>query len=105
MASRNEKIIILTKALSHEKRLQIYHWLKNPTRHFSQLITTRHGISGVPTGVIAKKLGVREPTASVHLKLLERAGLVKSTRAGSWTIYRRIPESIDRAKQLISKLD
>ena len=33
-------------------------------------------------------LGLAQPTISQHLKVLERAGLVASSRQGSWMIYR-----------------
>ncbi len=40
------------------------------------------------TGEAAELLGVTEPTASHHLKQLERAGLVTSTREGARVLHR-----------------
>lgn len=105
MATRNEKIIILAKALSNEKRLLVLHWLKDPAKHFPKIITSMRGETGVPSNAIAAKLGIREPTATTHLKLLERAGFVKSVRAGHWTLYSRVPDSVDKAIALLVKLN
>src|SRR5436190_1508033 len=36
-----------------------------------------------------------QPTISHHLKILREAGLVESTRRGTWSFYRLVPEAID----------
>jgi ArsR family transcriptional regulator, arsenate/arsenite/antimonite-responsive transcriptional repressor len=36
-----------------------------------------------------------QPTISHHLKILREAGLVESTRRGTWAYYRLVPESLD----------
>jgi ArsR family transcriptional regulator len=36
-----------------------------------------------------------QPTISHHLKILREAGLVESTRRGTWAYYRVVPEAID----------
>ena len=43
-----------------------------------------------------------QPTISHHLKVLRDAGLVESTRRGTWAYYRLVPEALDalRAKRL-----
>src|SRR5918996_3497526 len=35
-----------------------------------------------------------QPTISHHLKILREAGLVESTRRGTWAFYRLIPEKL-----------
>jgi ArsR family transcriptional regulator len=35
-----------------------------------------------------------QPTISHHLKILREAGLVESTRRGTWAYYRIVPEAI-----------
>jgi ArsR family transcriptional regulator len=35
-----------------------------------------------------------QPTISHHLKVLREAGLVESTRRGTWAYYRLVPEAI-----------
>jgi ArsR family transcriptional regulator, arsenate/arsenite/antimonite-responsive transcriptional repressor len=36
-----------------------------------------------------------QPTVSHHLKVLREAGLVESSRRGTWAYYRLVPETID----------
>ena len=36
-----------------------------------------------------------QPTISHHLKILREAGLVDSTRRGTWVCYRLVPEAIE----------
>src|SRR2546430_9635473 len=36
-----------------------------------------------------------QPTISHHLRILREAGLVESSRRGTWAYYRLVPESID----------
>jgi ArsR family transcriptional regulator, arsenate/arsenite/antimonite-responsive transcriptional repressor len=35
-----------------------------------------------------------QPTISHHLKILREAGLVESTRRGTWAYYRLVPEAV-----------
>src|SRR5207247_9601010 len=79
----------VVKALASEKRLQILHWLKAPRRHRPRQVDgdlVRDGGCGV---FIADKLGVSQPTASEHLRILVHAGLVRPTRIKQWTFYKR----------------
>ena len=39
-------------------------------------------------------LGLSQPTISHHLKILREAGLVESTRRGTWAYYRLVPEAV-----------
>src|SRR5919201_2980827 len=36
-----------------------------------------------------------QPTISHHLKILREAGLVESSRRGTWAYYRLVPETVD----------
>jgi ArsR family transcriptional regulator, arsenate/arsenite/antimonite-responsive transcriptional repressor len=40
-------------------------------------------------------LGLSQPTISHHLKVLRDAGLVESTRRGTWAFYRLVPDAVD----------
>lgn len=46
------------------------------------------GAEGLPAGVLAERLSVPHNTLSVHLKILEAAGLVTSERRSRQIIYR-----------------
>jgi DNA-binding transcriptional ArsR family regulator len=51
--------------------------------------------------LIAEKLKVSQPTASEHLKVLARAGLIRSKRIKQWTFYRRDEARIRQLKRSI----
>ena len=39
-------------------------------------------------------LDLSQPTVSHHLRVLREAGLVESSRRGTWAFYRLVPEAI-----------
>ena len=89
----------VVKALASEKRLQILHWLKAPRAHFPRQVDgdlVRDGVCGL---FIADKLGVSQPTASEHLRILVDAGLVRPTRIKQWTFYKRDEARIAAVKR------
>jgi DNA-binding transcriptional ArsR family regulator len=89
------------RALASERRLQVLDWLKDPVAHFPPQVDgdlVEDGVCGV---LIADKLGVSQPTASEHLKILAQAGLVRSKRIKQWTFYKRDEVRIDAMKQTI----
>jgi ArsR family transcriptional regulator len=87
------------KALASKRRLQILKWLRDPTAHFPAQVDGDLVRDGVCSLFIANKLGVSQPTAGEHLKILERAGLIRGTRIKQWTFYRRDEQRIDEIKQ------
>jgi len=42
-----------------------------------------------------------QPTISHHLKLLREAGLVESTRNGTWAYYRLVPDAVRALRQTL----
>jgi len=42
-----------------------------------------------------------QPTISHHLKLLRDAGLVESSRRGTWAYYRLVPEAVRALRQTL----
>ncbi len=94
-------IDLVLRALANERRRLILEWLKAPAAHFppqrdGDLV--RDGVCGV---LIAKKLGVSQPTVSGHLKLLAQAGLLRPRRIKQWTFYRRDEAQIRALKKTI----
>jgi DNA-binding transcriptional ArsR family regulator len=95
------KISIAMRALANERRLQILEWLKDPRRHFPPQTDgdlVKDGVCGL---LIARKLRVSQPTASEHLNILIRAGLVRGKRLKQWTFYKRDEAEIKRMKKTI----
>src|SRR5688500_3702975 len=93
----------LFRALANEKRLQILEWLKDPRAHFPPQVDgdlVRDGVCGL---FLAQKLGVSQPTASVHLKVMTDAGLLTATKIRQWTFYKRNERAIRAARTAIGK--
>jgi ArsR family transcriptional regulator len=87
------------KAVANERRLEILNWLRSPAEHFpvqrdGDLV--KDGVCGL---FIAQKLGVSQPTASEHLRVLTQAGLIRSKRIKQWTFYKRDEKRITAVKQ------
>lgn len=66
---KNDTLIALG-ALAQETRLDVFRTL------------VKAGPAGLPAGVIADRLGVRQNTMSTNLAVLTRAGLIRSEREG-----------------------
>lgn len=87
------------KAIANPGRLEILNWLKSPKAHFpaqrdGDLV--KDGVCGL---FIAQKLGVGQPTASEHLRILTQAGLIRGKRIKQWTFYRRDERRIAELKR------
>ena len=90
------------RALANERRLQILEWLKEPVQEFPRQVDgdlAKDGVCGIS---IANKLGVSQPTASEHLRILSQAGLIQGKRIKQWTFYRRNEKGIRKVKKLIA---
>ncbi len=95
---------VLFKALASARRLQILEWLKDPTANFAP---QEHGdpvAHGACNQFITDKLGISQPAASRHLKILADADLVIPTPIQGWIYYRRNEEVLDQAKRQIGAL-
>lgn len=88
-------------ALANPKRLQILDWLKDPEAHFPPQKAGDLAKDGVCVLYVAEKLRVAQPTATSHLQMLARAGLVTSRRVGQWTLYKRDEPAIRELKRAI----
>ena len=89
------------KALSNKTRLQILNWLKDPELNFPDQKQHADFDHGVCVGQIQLKAGLTQSTVSEYLSVLQRAGLVKSTRIGQWTYYQRNEEAFKILSELI----
>jgi ArsR family transcriptional regulator len=85
----DRRAVSLLTALAQEHRLKIF-----------RLLVWR-GPSGLPAGEIASEVGIGPTSASFHLKELERAGLLLSTRDGRFIRY---AVNIDAMRQLLAFL-
>lgn len=97
-------IDLALRALANDRRLQILDWLKQPRKHFPPQVDgdlVKDGVCGV---LIADKLGVSQPTASEHLKILSQAGLIRGKRIKQWIFYQRDETGIKQIKKLLAKV-
>ena len=101
MASFEDDVESVFRALASDRRLLILEWLKRPRAHFrpqAEGDLVKDGVCGV---LIAEKLGVSQPTVSEHMRVLSRAGLVSAKRVKQWTFYKRDEERIARLKATV----
>lgn len=92
------------RALANDRRLAILEWLRDPEAHFRPQTDgdlVRDGVCGL---LIAEKLGVSQPTASEHLKILCQAGLLRTKRIKQWAFYKRDENAIAALRQAIRDL-
>jgi DNA-binding transcriptional ArsR family regulator len=75
------------KALANPVRREILIWLKEPEKYFGT--QTLPFTQGVCAGQIDARCGLSQSTVSAHLSVLQRAGLVVSTRVGQWAFFQR----------------
>jgi ArsR family transcriptional regulator len=92
------------RALANERRLQVLEWLKDPEAHFPPQVDGDLVKDGVCLVFIAEKLGVSQPTATEHMKVLSHAGFVRSKRIKQWTFYKRDETRIREIKKEIAKV-
>lgn len=91
-------------ALANEKRLLILRWLKDPHRAFPPQVHGDKDRDGICGAFIAEKLAVTPATASMHLKALVSAGLLRAKRKGKFTYYLRDKKTIAALGAQIGKL-
>ncbi len=101
---RSDELERAFKALASSRRLQILEWLKDPVAHFPP---QEHGDPiehGACNMYITDKLGVSQPAASRHMKVLVDAGLVIATPRSGYVYYRRDPDAIARLADQLTEL-
>jgi ArsR family transcriptional regulator len=92
------------RAIASDRRLQVLEWLKRPRAHFPPQVDGDLVRDGVCSVNIARKLRVSQPTASEHLNVLARAGLIRGKRIKQWIFYRRDESRIREVLRALSEL-
>ena len=67
--------------------------LADPTR--VAIINSLSAAEEVCVCNLTETFDLSQPTVSHHLKILREAGLVESSRRGTWAYYRLVPEAIE----------
>ena len=93
--SPDPELVDVLRALSNPTRFQLLVWLRDPVRNFTLDGAIADPVEvGVCVTHIRAKVNLAQSTVSAYLAELERAGLVRATRVGKWTHYRRDEERI-----------
>jgi ArsR family transcriptional regulator, arsenate/arsenite/antimonite-responsive transcriptional repressor len=85
-----------TEPLSEPQREEIaarFKALSDPTR--VAIINSLSATDEVCVCNLTATFDLSQPTISHHLKILREAGLVESSRRGTWAYYRLVPEAIE----------
>jgi DNA-binding transcriptional ArsR family regulator len=77
----------ICKALANPVRREILTCLREPQVHFGdQALPLEHGVCA---GRIDAHCELSQSTVSAHLAVLQKAGLITSTRVGQWVFFKR----------------
>ncbi|SNZ06085.1 ArsR/SmtB family transcription factor [Cohaesibacter gelatinilyticus] len=96
-------IASLLGALANENRLRIIQWLADPGSHFPPQQDGDLIEDGVCVGFITEKIGLRQPTVTSHMKILQEAGLVESKKIKNWVFYKLQEEQLDGLLEAVKK--
>lgn len=77
------------KAMASEQRLKVLQMLAEPQKHFAQQWSADPVEFGVCMTLIAKALGVAQPTSSRHVDILRQAGFITVQRHLKWSYCKR----------------
>jgi ArsR family transcriptional regulator len=67
--------------------------LADPTR--VAIVNRLSGAAELCVCDLTAAFDLSQPTISHHLKILREAGLVESSRRGTWAYYRLVPETVE----------
>ena len=84
-----------TEPLSEPQREELaarFKALSDPTR--VAIINSLSAADEVCVCNLTATFDLSQPTISHHLKILREAGLVESSRRGTWAYYRLVPEAV-----------
>lgn len=93
-------IDLVHKALANPVRREILGWLKTPELYFAE---QEHPLDfGVCAGMINKRSGLSQSTASAHLATLQAADLILAKRVGQWIFFKRNETTIQAFLKLMN---
>ncbi|MGH3239533.1 MAG: ArsR/SmtB family transcription factor [Spirillospora sp.] len=89
-ASPDADLVNALRALANPMRLRLLMWLREPERNFDlDGAIAAPDEAGVCVTHIQARVGLAQSTVSAYMAELQRAGLVRATRVGKWTHYKR----------------
>ncbi|CAE6872062.1 ArsR/SmtB family transcription factor [Paraburkholderia domus] len=91
-------------ALANASRLAVIRWLKEPRKHFPDQPHGDIDELGVCCTFLTEKLGIAPATTTRHMRILADAGLVRATRNGKFTYYKRIDAELKKLGRDLAQL-
>ncbi|WP_233421931.1 ArsR/SmtB family transcription factor [Ruegeria profundi] len=90
--------------MAHENRLRIVHWLSEPESHFPPQVDGDLVKDGVCVGFITEKIGLKQPTVTNHMQILQEAGLVESKKIKNWVFYKLRPDQVENVLRKVGQM-
>jgi ArsR family transcriptional regulator len=81
------------EAAAAAKLAERFRALADPTR--VAIVNRLSGADELCVCDLTAAFDLAQPTISHHLKILRNAGLVESSRRGTWAYYRLVPETVE----------
>jgi ArsR family transcriptional regulator len=94
---KTKKLAKVLKALSHQKRLELYLEVARHTERDFEASKNECFICD-----IMESLNIGAPTVSHHLKELSNAGLITTERRGKFLVARAKKGTLDEARKVLS---
>ncbi len=98
---KDSQLVEISKALSNIIRLNILELLKNPEEHFPPHEDLKHFKDGVCATYIKEKTSLSQSTISNYLSMMERHEILRLTRHGKWSYFKRNEEVIEQYTQAL----
>jgi ArsR family transcriptional regulator len=76
----------------------------DPTRRkILRLLRSKPGTKGLCASQVEQRIKLAQPTVSHHMKILKQAGLVETTKLGTWVYYKRNEAALRRMRTALSE--
>jgi len=95
---------LVREPLSGEAAVELAGMLKalsDPVRLRLLSVVASHAGGEACVCDISVGIDVTQPTISHHLKVLRDAGLVESSRRGTWAYYRLLPDAVSELREAL----
>jgi ArsR family transcriptional regulator len=92
MKAATDKLSLALRAVADPTRRKILRLLQPNTPRKNPAKTA--DAEGCTASDIGQRIKLAQPTISHHMKILKNAGLVETTKEGTWVRYRRVESAL-----------
>ena len=76
----------------------------DPTRRkILRLLRSAPGAKGLSASQVEQRIKLAQPTVSHHMKILKQAGLVETSKVGTWVYYERNEAALRRMRTSLTE--